>query len=94
MSEKIETTLEDVKRYARRKHVGQMYGDFYYDKHLHDVSHVLAEFGFSKEGYPDLHKAAWIHDIFEDTATSFNDVNKRFGKLVAERSSSGLSENI
>lgn len=84
MSEKKEATLEDVKRYARRKHVGQMYGDYYYDKHLHDVSHVLAEFGFSKEAYPHLHKACYTHDIFEDTATSYNDVKKRFGEMVAE----------
>ena len=77
-------SIEEAKIYARKKHVGQMYGNYYYDKHLHDVSHVLTEFGFSKNSSPVLHIAAYLHDILEDTGTSYNDIKKRFEELAAE----------
>ena len=62
-------------------HGNQTYGDLFpYEKHLQDVVDILIRFGFSGKYII----AAWLHDIIEDTAISYNKIKRQYGLEVAE----------
>lgn len=69
----------DFRLYAIGRHGSQMYGDRPYAYHLAMVETVLHEYGFTEYQYQ---ASAWLHDIVEDTGTTFNHINERFGPLV------------
>lgn len=72
-----------AKRFAEIRHAGQTYADEApYSVHLENVGRVLMRFGVSD---PVSLCAAWLHDVIEDTNTSYNDIKIRFGLDVAER---------
>lgn len=75
------TSLEDVKKFAMERHGDQKYSDGPYSIHLSAVSAVLSRFGIVDES---LHKAAWLHDVVEDTPTKIEEVKALFGEAVAD----------
>lgn len=66
---------------ATVKHEGQKYGDKPYTMHLQQVSEVLTRFGVSDV---EMHAAAWLHDIVEDTDMTVEQVELMFGKRVSD----------
>ena len=67
--------------FARISHKGQMYGDFPYTYHLKKVSDTLLKFSVLD---PQMHAAAWLHDVVEDTEVEIDEVEMIFGKRVAD----------
>lgn len=49
-------------------------------KHLEGVVNRLKNLGFTDE---DFLCGAWLHDIIDDTITTFDDIEQRFGSKVA-----------
>lgn len=71
---------------ARIKHINDTYGEYPYWKHLKDVYGILFD---NIELIPEelrerLLIAAPLHDIIEDTDTSYEDIKREFGLDVAE----------
>jgi len=76
-----EKDYREARMIAIQAHGNQTYDDIYpYIKHIDDVVEVLKRFGFSGKYII----AAYLHDIIEDTALSYNKVKRRFGVEVAE----------
>lgn len=75
------SSLEDVKKFAVERHGDQKYSSGPYSIHLAAVSAVLSRFGIVDE---NLHKAAWLHDVVEDTPTKLEEVKTLFGPVVAD----------
>lgn len=71
-----------AKKFAEEKHGNQKYGDAPYIHHCLSVADVVCRF-IPNPGRVLL-ISALLHDILEDTATSYSDVNKKFGVEVAE----------
>ena len=67
--------------FALESHGTQRYGEQPYVIHLYDVVSVLIEFGFTSES---LLSAAWLHDVIEDTPTTYRDVVRVTNKEVAD----------
>ena len=76
-----EKDYREARMIAIQAHGLQTYDEIYpYIKHIDDVVEVLKRFGFSGKYII----AAYLHDIIEDTALSYNKVKRRFGVEVAE----------
>ena len=76
-----EKDYREARMIAIQAHGNQTYDDIYpYIKHIDDVVEVLKRFGFSGKYII----AAYLNDIIEDTALSYNKVKRRFGVEVAE----------
>ena len=82
--------IEKAKSYAVHRHsiANQTYDGKPYETHLSEVVNVVEEFkhlirGFS-ENYEQLISAAWNHDVLEDTDTSYGDLEKVVGTVVAD----------
>lgn len=68
--------------FAITHHGSQVYANIHpYVIHLHDVMMVLVEFGIHD---PDLLASAWLHDVIEDTACNYHDVENEFGTKIAD----------
>jgi len=74
------TYLENVRNYVTDKHSNQTYDDQPYVVHLENVVTVIKRYTNDE----NLIVAAYLHDILEDTATSYSDIKKQFGYVVAE----------
>jgi (p)ppGpp synthase/HD superfamily hydrolase len=66
---------------AIKKHGDQKYGDEPYVVHLDAVWAVLREHGYTHPSYRD---AAYLHDIIEDTAATYEELVSFFGAWVAD----------
>lgn len=78
-------TIPDVKEaeaFAVRAHAAQKYGDGPYEIHLRHAVRVLEEEGLSQS--PVLQAATWLHDTVEDTNTSLEEIDIRFGAEVKD----------
>ena len=76
------TKLLDSENFAKERHSSMLRKDgvtTHYE-HLTGVVTRLKNLGVSDE---DVLCAAWLHDIIEDTDTSFHDIDQRFGSRVA-----------
>jgi len=73
-----------AREFAEKAHAPQNYDGHPYSKHLDDVYNILLRFGFNEDDDLDLLIAAYLHDIIEDTATSYKDLKNMFGLDVAE----------
>ena len=74
--------LLDAENFAKERHSGMLKKDgvtTHYE-HLRGVVTRLKNLGVIHE---DVLCAAWLHDIIEDTNTSFDEIDKRFGSRVA-----------
>lgn len=73
--------------FAREIHRNQWYCEekgLTYKYHLQQVESVLYYFGFDEEQDPNLFATAWLHDTLEDTDTTYEDLEVRFGKVIAD----------
>jgi (p)ppGpp synthase/HD superfamily hydrolase len=71
-----------AKEFAIAQHGTQKYGEHPYSYHLAQVSQVLAEFGYA--GDEAIAAAGWLHDILEDTPTTYEMLVSEFGKETAD----------
>lgn len=71
----------DIILFAIKAHAGQTYGKKPYHYHLCAVSGVLFRFGYHDA---DLHAAAWLHDVLEDTDKTRTEIASVVGEDVAE----------
>ena len=90
--------MSNIDNYARAwefvtlKHMGQTYGGRSADQQIPYISHlasVAAEVAWAVAGEPgwdsDLAvQCALLHDVLEDTATTFDEVSEQFGLAVAQ----------
>ena len=71
-----------AKEFAIAKHGTQKYGDRPYSYHLAQVFQVLSEFGYLGDGA--IAAAGWLHDVLEDTPTTYSMLVSEFGNEVAD----------
>jgi (p)ppGpp synthase/HD superfamily hydrolase len=74
--------LKTAEQFAREKHNGMTRKDGitpYFD-HLQGVVNRLKNLRVSDE---EVLEAAWLHDTLEDTNTTFDEIDQRFGSKVA-----------
>src|SRR2546426_12284414 len=76
------TKLLDSENFAKERNssVLRKDGDTTHYEHLTGVVTRLKNLGVTDE---DVLCAAWLHDIIEDTNTTFDDIDKRFGSKVS-----------
>ncbi|KEQ56927.1 putative guanosine-3'5'-bis 3'-pyrophosphohydrolase protein [Marine Group I thaumarchaeote SCGC RSA3] len=74
--------VDFAESFARDKHKGQFRKDKEtpYFTHLEAVVSRLKSLGVADE---DVLSAGWLHDTIEDTETTFDDIEQRFGQKVA-----------
>ena len=74
--------LEDAMRFAAQAHAGQSRkgSDTPYFEHVAAVGLILDRAGFAE----DVVIAGLLHDVVEDTETSFAEVANRFGEYVSQ----------
>lgn len=65
--------------FALEAHGDQKYGDEPYGVHLQEVAGIVAEYT-NDETVID---AAWLHDVIEDTNTTFDDLRREFNLETA-----------
>lgn len=68
-------------RFAEERHGGQLYGDEPYMVHLAQT--VAWLYRLDPGATDSVVCAAWLHDVLEDTATSRDEIEARFGQEVA-----------
>lgn len=71
-----------AKKFAQEKHKNQKRKDGItpYSDHLEGVVNRLKNLGVTDK---EVLCAAWLHDIIEDTDTTFDQISERFGREVA-----------
>lgn len=74
--------INAAKEFAIAKHGAQKYGEHPYSYHLAQVSQVLSEFGYL--GDEAMAAAGWLHDVLEDTETTYSMLASEFGNEVAD----------
>lgn len=73
---------DKAKEFAIAKHATQKYGEHSYSYHLAQVSQVISEFGYA--GDEAIMAAGWLHDVLEDTPTTYEMLASEFGKETAD----------
>lgn len=69
-----------AKAFATAAHGEQKYkGLPYVDEHVAAVVRVLEDFGFG----PEYLAAGWLHDVLEDTAVGFAELERAFGSEIS-----------
>ncbi len=68
--------------FAQQRHKNQKrkYGGEPYFVHLEEVAYIVAQY----EGSEEMICAAYLHDVIEDTETSYDEIELEFGKIVAD----------
>ena len=73
--------LKNAELFAKSKHAGKLKkSGVTYSKHLEDVVSRLKSLGINDE---EVLCAGWLHDILEDTDTSFDELFEKFGRKIA-----------
>ena len=74
--------VKNAELFAKSKHAGQFRADGVtpYSKHLDDVVNRLKSLGVIDE---QLLCAGWLHDIIENTDTTFDDLYEKFESEIA-----------
>jgi (p)ppGpp synthase/HD superfamily hydrolase len=72
--------IKRARELASRLHAQQKYGEFPYVVHLWDVACVAMRFGL---GEPIV-IACLLHDTLEDTVMTYNEIEREFGKDIAD----------
>lgn len=75
----MERQAAAAREFALERHEGQRYGGEPYEVHLTEAAAVLERFAVDD---PDLTVAVWLHDVVEDTDTTLDEVEQRFGPRV------------
>ena len=81
--------LQHAELFAKKKHSGKSTNGSTYSKHLEDVVNRLKSLGVNNEQLC----AGWLHDVLENTNTSFDDLYDQFGSTITVLVSS-LSKNM
>ena len=75
------TLLENAELFAKSKHAGKLKkSGNTYSNHLENVVSRLKSLGIIDE---EVLCAGWLHDILEDTDTSFDELFEKFGRRIA-----------
>ncbi len=75
------TLLKNAELFAKAKHAGKLKkSGTTYSNHLENVVSRLKSLGVIDE---EVLCAAWLHDILEDTDTSFDELFEKFGRRIA-----------
>ena len=75
------TLLENAELFAKSKHAGKLKkSGITYSNHLENVVSRLKSLGIIDE---EVLCAGWLHDILEDTDTSFDELFEKFGRRIA-----------
>ena len=75
------TLLENAELFAKLKHAGKLKkSGITYSNHLENVVSRLKSLGIIDE---EVLCAGWLHDILEDTDTSFDELFEKFGRRIA-----------
>ena len=74
--------VQSAENFAKERHVNTIRTDanISHYEHLSSVVARLKNLGITDE---DVLSAAWLHDTINDTQTSFDELDKRFGSKVA-----------
>jgi (p)ppGpp synthase/HD superfamily hydrolase len=74
--------LQSAENFAKERHLGNtaIGGTSQYQEHLCAVVARLKNLGITDQ---DTISAAWLHDILDNTTTSFDEIDQRFGSKVA-----------
>ncbi|MCI5125110.1 MAG: HD domain-containing protein [Candidatus Electrothrix sp. AR5] len=64
--------------FARKHHGEQKYGEHPYIVHLDAVAELVQQYGESAV------VIAYLHDVVEDTSVTLPDIEKEFGRLIAD----------
>lgn len=73
--------IHTAENFAKERHSGTMSkGGTTYFEHLTSVVTRLKNLGISND---DAIAATWLHDIIDNTETSFDEIDQRFGSKVA-----------
>lgn len=73
--------ITGARNFALEKHSKQMYDKYPYSFHLEAVEAILLEAGY--ENNELIMASGWLHDVLEDTDTSYMDLIKLFSNDVA-----------
>lgn len=73
------TEIYEARDFAIKAHGDQKYGDQPYGVHLFDVAGIVRDFGLDDR----YRKAAFLHDVLEDTAVTLDELVEKFGVDVA-----------
>lgn len=80
--------LKKVSDYAKMKHrsVNQLYDDRDYEFHLEYTYRIAKRFIYliPEDAEILVYCACWVHDIIEDTRTSYNDLKKNTNTEIAD----------
>ena len=75
------TLLKNAELFAKSKHAGKLKkSGITYSKHLEEVVNRLKSLGVIEE---EILCTGWLHDILEDTDTSFDELFEKFGRRIA-----------
>ena len=75
------TVLKNAELFAKSKHAGKLKkSGITYSKHLEEVVNRLKSLGVIDE---EVLCTGWLHDVLEDTDTSFDELFEKFGRRVA-----------
>jgi (p)ppGpp synthase/HD superfamily hydrolase len=78
------------KEYAYQCHIAinQTYGDYPYTFHLDMVVKIADKFIhlIPAEDRKEVIDGCWVHDVFEDTGKTFNNIAEAIGEMMAEYS--------
>lgn len=74
-------TVEAARAFAVERHeaAGCTYGQHPFEYHLDAVAQVLKQFGHHDTA---MHMVAYLHDVVEDTQTTFEEIEEAFGLLI------------
>lgn len=72
--------VQKAQEVATEAHADQFYGDKPYTYHLRRVAEMVHL--YTKD--PVGEAVAWLHDILEDTSTSYRDLDNIFGETIAD----------
>lgn len=77
--------VEDARLYAQAKHGTMRRRDGFAIDHVKQVVDTLTDAGIDDEV---ILSAAWLHDVIEDTSTNYDEINNKFGRVIADMVSS------
>lgn len=88
--EKLEHLLVTAETWAEQLHFGQTYayGEPYFNAHIKEVAKAALDFTrserFTRTDRYLVQIIAYLHDIVEDTPVTITEIEKTFGKMIAE----------
>lgn len=73
--------VDDARLYAQAKHGTMQRRDGFTIDHVKQVVDTLVDAGIDDDV---ILSAAWLHDVIEDTSTNYDEINNKFGRVIAD----------